>query len=256
MARALHGMPAPAQELKLVQAHASGRGISLLALDIGLCVGLGLGLLHRPFTIERGCAAVQENVLVQAWAGCLSGSIGINLLALDLQSYTNIGDVPGNRREDVFQPTLNLVLPYYVSTAVIGLLPLVRSMSRECKPASVHGHVIACLPEREPCLLIWYLSSFLEKHGGPLCRGIPGAICISFQIGAHVRAPVPVTQLPRRALPMICNQCAQVFLRHMFILRYRLPFPSGTATGVMINGLHTASGSAEGMKQVPEQSRL
>ena len=48
----------------------------------------------------------------------------------------------------------------------------------------------------------------------------------------------------------------QVFLRHMFILRYRLPFPSGTATGVMINGLHTASGSAEGMKQVPNPETL
>jgi hypothetical protein len=65
-------------------------------------------------------------VLVQTWAGCLSGSIGINLLALDLQSYLNVGAIPGNRREDVYQPTLNLVLPYYVSTAVIGLLPLVR----------------------------------------------------------------------------------------------------------------------------------
>jgi len=63
---------------------------------------------------------------VQTWAGCLSGSIGVNLLALDLQSYLNVGAIPGNRREDVYQPTLNLVLPYYVSTAVIGLLPLVR----------------------------------------------------------------------------------------------------------------------------------
>lgn len=43
---------------------------------------------------------------------------------------------------------------------------------------------------------------------------------------------------------------AQVFLRHMFILRYRLPFPSATATAVMINGLHTASGSAQGVRQV------
>ena len=72
-------------------------------------------------------------MLVQAWAGCLSGSIGINLLALDLQSYVNIGDVPGNRREDVFQPTLNLVLPYYISTAVIGLLPLVCPLCRMCR---------------------------------------------------------------------------------------------------------------------------
>ncbi|KAK9836321.1 hypothetical protein WJX81_005210 [Elliptochloris bilobata] len=117
-----------------------------------------LGWRHAQFT-------PQENVLIQTWAGCLSGSIGINLLALDLQSYLNIGNVPGNRRDDVYQPTLNLVLPYYISTAVIGLLPL-------------------------------------------------------------------------------------VFLRHMFILRYRLPFPSGTATAVMINGLHTASGSAEGMRQL------
>ena len=63
---------------------------------------------------------------MQTWAGCLSGSIGINLLALDLQTYLNVGAIPGNRREDVFQPTLSLVLPYYISTAVIGLLPLVR----------------------------------------------------------------------------------------------------------------------------------
>ena len=69
---------------------------------------------------------MQENVLIQTWAGCLSGSIGINLLAMDLQSFQNVGAIAGNRREDVFQPTLNLVLPYYLSTAVIGLLPLVR----------------------------------------------------------------------------------------------------------------------------------
>ena len=86
---------------------------------------------------------------MQAWAGCLSGSIGINLLALDLQSYTNIGDVPGNRREDVFQPTLNLVLPYYVSTAVIGLLPLARPLPCQCMLASVHVCILILHP---PCL--------------------------------------------------------------------------------------------------------
>ena len=57
----------------------------------------------------------------------------------------------------------------------------------------------------------------------------------------HLFKSYPSTQ-PR---PM-----AQVFLRHMFILRYRLPFPSATATAVMINGLHTASGSAQGVRQV------
>ncbi len=55
--------------------------------------------------------------------------------------------------------------------------------------------------------------------------------------------------LARLAASRACMR-AQVFLRHLFILRYRLPFPSATATAVMINGLHTASGSANGIRQV------
>jgi len=61
----------------------------------------------------------------------------------------------------------------------------------------------------------------------------------------------PARQHLARPAASCARACAQVFLRHLFILRYRLPFPSATATAVMINGLHTASGSANGMRQVP-----
>ena len=33
-------------------------------------------------------------------------------------------------------------------------------------------------------------------------------------------------------------------LRKLFIIRYRLPFPSGTATGTIINGFHSPLGDA------------
>jgi len=65
----------------------------------------------------------------------------------------------------------------------------------------------------------------------------------------------PARQHLARPAASCARACAQVFLRHLFILRYRLPFPSATATAVMINGLHTASGSANGMRQVPPPPR-
>ena len=41
-----------------------------------------------------------------------------------------------------------------------------------------------------------------------------------------------------------------VLLRKRFIIDYRLPFPSGTATGVLISSFHTPKGAAAATEQV------
>lgn len=49
--------------------------------------------------------------------------------------------------------------------------------------------------------------------------------------------------------PIICLACAGIFalvpLRRLFILRFRLNYPSGTATGTVINSFHTPLGEAK-----------
>jgi uncharacterized oligopeptide transporter (OPT) family protein len=42
-----------------------------------------------------------------------------------------------------------------------------------------------------------------------------------------------------------------VLLRKRFIIDYRLQFPSGTATGVLISSFHTPKGEAAAREQVP-----
>lgn len=41
-----------------------------------------------------------------------------------------------------------------------------------------------------------------------------------------------------------------VQLRKLFILDYKLPYPSGTATGLMINSFFTENGSNVAQKQI------
>lgn len=53
-----------------------------------------------------------------------------------------------------------------------------------------------------------------------------------------------------RTIPyMICISFIGIFLlvslRKRFILDYDLPFPSGTATGILINSLHTLGGGQQ-----------
>ena len=41
-----------------------------------------------------------------------------------------------------------------------------------------------------------------------------------------------------------------VILRKKFIIDYRLHFPSGTATGILISGFHTPKGEVQARQQV------
>lgn len=52
----------------------------------------------------------------------------------------------------------------------------------------------------------------------------------------------------------LCTAAVGVFavlvLRKVFILKYRLPYPSGHATGMLINSFHTEAGSTLAIKQI------
>ena len=68
----------------------------------------------------------------------------------------------------------------------------------------------------------------------------------------------PVMQ---RIIPyMFCIGLVGIFmlvvLRKKFIIDYRLHFPSGTATGILISGFHTPKGEAQAKEQASCQARL
>ena len=122
-----------------------------------------LGFSTKPFT-------QQENTMMQTFIGAcagasFSGGFGSYLLAMDHQSYVNVGAVPGNRPEDVYEPTLARTIPYMLCISFVGIFMLVA-------------------------------------------------------------------------------------LRKRFIVDYDLPYPSGTAGGVLINSLHSLGGEEDAAKQV------
>jgi len=117
----------------------------------------------KPFT-------QQENTMMQTFIGAcagasFSGGFGSYLLAMDRQSFLNVGAVPGNREEDVYDPVLTRTIPYMFCISFVGIFMLVN-------------------------------------------------------------------------------------LRKRFIIDYDLPYPSGTAGGVLINSLHSLGGEADAAKQV------
>lgn len=99
------------------------------------------------------------------WPDYLYAGFGTYLIAMDQQSYENVGNIPANQPEDVYNPTLQRILPYMFCIAFLGIFFLVP-------------------------------------------------------------------------------------LRDLFILEYDLPYPSGTATGFMINSFFTEEGDALARKQV------
>ena len=59
----------------------------------------------------------------------------------------------------------------------------------------------------------------------------------------------------KRIIPyMFCIAIVGIFMlvimRKKFIIDYRLHFPSGTATGILISGFHTPKGEAQARAQV------
>ena len=87
------------------------------------------GFEAKPFT-------QQENTMMQtfisACAGAaFSGGFGSYLIAMDRQSYENVGvGTPGNRPEDVFEPSLAKTIPYMFCISFVGIFMLVQLRKR------------------------------------------------------------------------------------------------------------------------------
>ena len=87
------------------------------------------GFESKPFT-------QQENTMMQtfisACAGAaFSGGFGSYLIAMDRQSYENVGvGTPGNRPEDVFEPSLAKTIPYMFCISFVGIFMLVQLRKR------------------------------------------------------------------------------------------------------------------------------
>jgi uncharacterized oligopeptide transporter (OPT) family protein len=126
-----------------------GAAFSIISLKLGLSTGIipslniAAGLLGfflvkgmnvllakmrivgRPFTRQE--ATVVQTCVVACYGMAFNGGFGTYLLAMDQQSYENVGDIPGNRAQDVYQPSLTRTIPYMFSISLLGiffLLPL------------------------------------------------------------------------------------------------------------------------------------
>ena len=77
----------------------------------------------------------------------------------------------------------------------------------------------------------WFLAILQDVYEPIMSRTIPYMFCIGF-IGIFML----------------------VLMRKIFIIDYRLQFPSGTATGILINGLHTPKGETQACQQASQCS--
>ncbi|BDA49724.1 probable metal-nicotianamine transporter YSL6 [Coccomyxa sp. Obi] len=157
--------------------------IHKLSLTTGIIPSLNIAAGLIGFVTIKGWVSVlkylrfdphdftpQENTVVQTCiVACSSlafaGGFGCYLLSMDEQTFINIGNIAGNRPEDVYEPNLQRSIPYLLCVGIIGVFTL-------------------------------------------------------------------------------------VILRKRFIIDYRLQYPSGTATGILIASFHTPKGEAAAREQV------
>ncbi|PRW60807.1 putative metal-nicotianamine transporter YSL6 [Chlorella sorokiniana] len=118
---------------------------------------------NPPLTAQE--VTVIQTTCVACYGLAFNAGFGTYVLAMDYQSYLNVGDVEGNRPEDVVQPQLGHLMLY--------------------------------------------------------------SLCISL-FGVFMLVPV----------------------RKVLILDHELPYPSGTATGLMINSFFTTSGLESATRQI------
>ncbi|KAJ7521538.1 hypothetical protein O6H91_19G058600 [Diphasiastrum complanatum] len=81
------------------------------------------GFTSKPFTRQEN--TVIQTCVIAACELAFSGGFSTYLLAMDQQSYENLGKEMGNRPEDVYQPTLRRIIPYLMVVGFIGIVTLI-----------------------------------------------------------------------------------------------------------------------------------
>ena len=110
--------------------------LGMAATLLGYFAMNGWSRLVRRCGFESAPFSQQENTMMQtfisACAGAaFSGGFGSYLIAMDRQSYENVGTgTPGNRPEDVFEPSLARTIPYMFCISFVGIFMLVQLRKR------------------------------------------------------------------------------------------------------------------------------
>ena len=110
--------------------------LGMAATLLGYFAMNGWSRLVRKCGFESAPFTQQENTMMQtfisACAGAaFSGGFGSYLIAMDRQSFENVGaGTPGNRPEDVFEPSLAKTIPYMFCISFVGIFMLVQLRKR------------------------------------------------------------------------------------------------------------------------------
>ena len=110
--------------------------LGMAATLLGYFAMNGWARLVRACGFECAPFTQQENTMMQtfisACAGAaFSGGFGSYLIAMDRQSFENVGaGTPGNRPEDVFEPSLAKTIPYMFCISFVGIFMLVQLRKR------------------------------------------------------------------------------------------------------------------------------
>ena len=88
-----------------------------------------LGYIKKPFTPPEN--TVMQTCISACAGAAFAGGFGSFLIAMDEQSYLNVGvGAPGNRPEDVYNPTLARTVPYMFCISFVGIFMLVQLRKR------------------------------------------------------------------------------------------------------------------------------
>jgi hypothetical protein len=182
-----------------------------------------------------------------------SGGFGSYLIAMDQQTYQNLGSTRGNLpsvRARTHSSSINAIVLGPGILALVWKLHARGPLLPACQPASgVWLTNLHHLPrERHESML----SDSVQVAAGHACK---------FESGVHARAQDVYNPELWRTIPyLLCISLIGIFvllsLRKRFVVDYGLPYPSSMASGVLINSLHsignkTAARQARGTPETP-----
>ena len=148
-------------------------------------------------------------------------------------------------------PSLNIPGGLISFAAIKSLTAAGARMRLSQRAPLVHGLLFQPFGLQENAVLQTYILSmgaggfgtYLTGMGYQAYRNLGGAPRGSPDFNqAVVYDPIPSNTMPYHLLTSVMGAFMLTQLRKLMIIDWRLPFPSGTASGIMLNSFHTAVG--------------
>lgn len=225
---------------------------------------------------------LQENTVVQTCVvACSSlafaGGFGCYLLSMDQQTFENLGNIAGNR------PEVRAPFKLLEKGCRSAVQAAKQASCRDSDPFKLlsRTHLALCVywlgMSTLLCLFAWLHASTLSvtsacvRFSGHDCRypqrwhvrmrPLCLRVCMHPVIILHVLLQDVYEPHIWRSIPYLLSVgiigiFTLVILRKRFIIDYRLQYPSGTATGVLIASFHTPKGEAAAREQVTANSKF